>query len=114
MGDHKYFFNLSGHSTYQGNGWLRVGNKFLPMDLDGEPVLTPVLTRTPTSPFLVDNGELRAKTLGLSYRKSKNKDDKVEREFVAWGSVVPGVVAEGGGWIQVGNLFLPMTVHGRT
>mmetsp|Transcript_107777 Transcript_107777/g.286919 ORF Transcript_107777/g.286919 Transcript_107777/m.286919 type:complete len:651 (-) Transcript_107777:132-2084(-) len=57
--------------------------------------------------FLVDNSILNAKTRGLSFRFSKNSQDKDERAVALWGSEVVGV-DQRDGWLKVGDCFLPM------
>eukprot|EP00411_Alexandrium_monilatum_P043282 CAMPEP_0175484214 /NCGR_PEP_ID=MMETSP0095-20121207/79883_1 /TAXON_ID=311494 /ORGANISM="Alexandrium monilatum, Strain CCMP3105" /LENGTH=484 /DNA_ID=CAMNT_0016785937 /DNA_START=10 /DNA_END=1460 /DNA_ORIENTATION=+ len=63
-------------------------------------------------PFLVDNRQLHAQTMGVGYRDSKRQDSKSSDSASAtWGSVVMGV-DEGDGWLQVSGRFLPMMVGG--
>ncbi|CAK0856594.1 unnamed protein product [Prorocentrum cordatum] len=63
--------------------------------------------------YLVDNRALRASTQGLGYRKSKDLDDKDGEKLAEWFTTVEGV-EESGGWIRVGDRFLPLQLNGVT
>jgi len=61
--------------------------------------------------FMVDNRELKAKTVGLGYRlspKLTDLDTKANgfRNLAPWGSMVKGVPC-GPNWVKVGKRFLP-------
>mmetsp|Transcript_1978 Transcript_1978/g.6122 ORF Transcript_1978/g.6122 Transcript_1978/m.6122 type:complete len:188 (-) Transcript_1978:79-642(-) len=62
--------------------------------------------------YLVDNGELQADTRGLSYRFSEKLSDTDLRRVAHWGSAVFGE-RQDGGWIKVGNCYLPEELHGK-
>jgi len=67
----------------------------------------------PLSTFLVDNSELAAPTLGLSYRRSKSVNDSDGAILgPTWGTAVEGI-AHTDGWIQVGSHFLPTVLDGK-
>lgn len=61
--------------------------------------------------YVVDNTLLRATTVGLAYRHSKNVHDR-EHELLgpSWGSTVQGVVD--GNWLKVGDFYLPIELEG--
>ncbi|CAJ1405111.1 unnamed protein product, partial [Effrenium voratum] len=61
--------------------------------------------------FRVDNGFLRADSIGLGFRRSKCMQDLLPGAVAAWGSTVLGL-DEGDGWLRVGSKFLPMYVSG--
>jgi hypothetical protein len=62
--------------------------------------------------YLIDNSVLRAETSGLAFRLSKRVDDiDLETQGPVWGSDIDGVDC-GDGWLQVGDLYLPMALHG--
>eukprot|EP00930_Biecheleria_cincta_P082353 TRINITY_DN72105_c0_g1_i1.p1 TRINITY_DN72105_c0_g1~~TRINITY_DN72105_c0_g1_i1.p1 ORF type:complete len:381 (+),score=61.97 TRINITY_DN72105_c0_g1_i1:165-1307(+) len=57
--------------------------------------------------FVLDNSSLKADTIGLAYRRSKNHSDRDHTiPGLEWGSGVTGL-DEGDGWVQVGHYFLP-------
>lgn len=57
--------------------------------------------------FLLDNSSLKAGTIGLAYRRSKNRWDRDHTiPGLEWGATVTGL-DERDGWVQVGNHFLP-------
>lgn len=60
--------------------------------------------------YLVDNSRLGAETRGLQFRLSKRPDDR-DGSAAVWGSTVEGR-EEGGGWLRVGDRYLPMEVDG--
>jgi len=95
----------------EGDGWLRVGERYLPMEFGGTQVLMP----RERSEYLVDNSQLRTNMAGLAYRFSKRLEDTDPREVPAggppFGSTVTGVDL-GDGWLKVGDRFLPMEIHG--
>merc|ERR1712226_1653850 len=63
--------------------------------------------------WLVDNSELQACTAGVSYRRSKQFDDKVMDAVATWGSCVNGTDA-GDGWLQIQvQSRLEAIQHGR-
>jgi len=57
--------------------------------------------------FLVDNSKLNAKTRGLSFRFSKNHQDRDAESVAFWGMEVVGR-DEGDGWVSIGGCFLPL------
>lgn len=62
--------------------------------------------------YLVDNSFLRAETSGLAFRFSKRVDDvDLETPAPTWGSEIDGVDC-GDGWLKVGDMYLPMALHG--
>lgn len=61
---------------------------------------------------VVDNTLLRATTPGLGYRRSMRLEDTEEAQYAPWGSTVAGVNL-GNGWLQMGELYLPMSVNGK-
>lgn len=95
----------------EGDGWVRVGERYLPISINGTQVLTPKDSRD----YFVDNRELQTDCSGLAYRFSKRLDDMDPREGTAggpsFGSTVMGV-DQGDGWLRVGDRFLPMEVGG--
>eukprot|EP00927_Polykrikos_kofoidii_P002953 TRINITY_DN11174_c0_g1_i1.p1 TRINITY_DN11174_c0_g1~~TRINITY_DN11174_c0_g1_i1.p1 ORF type:complete len:1416 (+),score=263.14 TRINITY_DN11174_c0_g1_i1:217-4248(+) len=91
----------------RGDGWLKVGSRYLPMVVNGVTVLTPVL-------YVVDNSKLHAPTAGLVYRLTKNLEDHDVCATTAhpnWGSHIRGI-NEGDGWLRVADRYLPMSVNG--
>lgn len=62
--------------------------------------------------YLVDNSRLRADTMGLALRTSKNLQDTEWRiaQSARWGEVVVG--REEDDWLRVGDHYLPLTVEG--
>lgn len=97
--------------TDEGDGWLRVGNRYLPMAVNGVEVLTP----KDATEFIVDNRQLQSNAAGLAYRFSRNLEDKDLREGPVggppFGTIVLGVDM-GDGWVKVRNRFLPMEIDG--
>lgn len=95
----------------EGDGWVRVGERYLPIAING----TQVLTLKDSRLYFVDNRELQSDCSGLAYRFSKQIDDIDPREGAAggppFGSTVMGVDL-GDGWLRVGDRFLPMEVGG--
>jgi len=91
-----------------------------PLELDVPPCLFGTLDQCGTSAgllakstFLVDNSELAAPTLGLSYRRSKSVNDSDGAILgPTWGTAVEGI-AHTDGWIQVGSHFLPTVLDGK-
>mmetsp|Transcript_109302 Transcript_109302/g.296428 ORF Transcript_109302/g.296428 Transcript_109302/m.296428 type:complete len:488 (-) Transcript_109302:122-1585(-) len=65
------------------------------------------------STFVVDNSRWNATTKGLAYRTDRDLRAKADFDdaFAAWGSTVRGVEVEGG-WLQVGQWFLPLLLEG--
>jgi len=62
--------------------------------------------------FLVHNTELRADTVGLAFRKSKDPWDRDHSlPGPRWGTTVAGF-DEGDGWVKVGRHFLPLELGG--
>jgi len=106
-----------------GDGWLKVGQHFLPMTIGEERVVTlapqntaigqsDVHTAALPGRYLIANSALQAVTNGLGYRDSKDMADKSNNMAIEWGQVVEGV-DEGDGWLKVGQHFLPMTLEGE-
>jgi len=95
----------------EGDGWVRVGERYLPIEVNG----TQVLTLKGSKVYFVDNRELQSDCSGLAYRFSKRLDDVDPREGTAggppFGSTVLGVDL-GDGWLRVGDRYLPMEVGG--
>lgn len=96
------------------DGWVYVDRLgYLPKQINGKTVLKkqkPVIEQERT--YLVDNSQLQSKRDGLTYRRSKNLDDKDPEAFARYGSRVSGV-DEGDGWLRVGeHLYLPFQVKG--
>lgn len=87
-----------------GNGWIQVGEYFLPKRINGITVLTKDI-------YIADRRGLAAKTHGLAYRRSKREDDKLD-EILQWGSFTTGI-DEGDGWLRVGDKFLPFRLDGQ-
>jgi hypothetical protein len=90
-----------------GEDWVQVGERFLPVNLNGKEVLTA------TAQYVVHNGELQASSTGLGYRRSMKMTDKDGDKTAAWDSVVDGVMI-GSQWLQVGGHFLPVSLNGKT
>lgn len=66
-----------------------------------------------TQSFLVDNSKLRAPTMGLSYRLTKDFCDvDCSLKGPQWGSVVEGI-DQGDGWIRTSGHFLPTTIDDK-
>eukprot|EP00435_Cladocopium_sp_Y103_P038459 s563_g10.t1 len=61
--------------------------------------------------FRVDNGFLKADSMGLGFRRSKDMKDLLPNALAPWGSRVIGM-DEGDGWLRVGPGFLPFFVTG--
>jgi len=91
----------------QGDGWLKVGHRFLPMLVKGKPVLA-----CKEQTFLVDNSLLKQRGDGIRYRLSKDPEDKDGPPAAQWGEYVQGG-DEGDGWVRVGNRYLPAEVKGK-
>jgi len=95
----------------EGDGWLRVGSRYLPMAING----TPVLTLMDAREYVVDNSVLQSDAPGVAYRLSRNMDHKDPREGSLggppFGTIVTGVDL-GDGWLKVGERFLPMEIDG--
>ncbi|CAK9085061.1 unnamed protein product [Durusdinium trenchii] len=64
-----------------------------------------------TQSYRVDNGFLKAQSVGLGFRRSKDMKDLVPDTVVPWGSRIQGV-DEGDGWLRLGANYLPFFVHG--
>lgn len=90
----------------QGDGWLQVGDNYLPMIVYGVPVLKPNL-------YLVDNTQLRADTHGLHHRVAKDLEARHEHmESIAhWGTLVSG--EDHGAWVKSGEIYLPKHIDGK-
>jgi len=84
------------------NGWLRVRNKFLPMQVNGVQIML-------SQRFVVGNAAMKAINPGLAYYRSKDWKDRDE-EVAPWGSVVVGTLE--GPWLKVGEKFLPIVLNG--
>jgi len=63
--------------------------------------------------FIVDAADdLRALAVGITYRYSKDLEDKCgESEIAEWGSVLRGA-DRGDGWLRIGDRYLPMVAGG--
>jgi len=96
---------VSGSLTEDGK-WVRVGDRFLPVRLDGANVL---LRQTL---WEVDNSKLQDVTAGLAYRSSPSLDDKLGGDSVLWGDLVEGSPTPDGAWLQAGGKYLPMRLEG--
>lgn len=96
---------VSGMLTEDGK-WVRVGERFLPVRLDGANVL---LRQTL---WEVDNSELQDVSAGLAYRSSPSLDDKANGDPVLWGDLVEGSPTPDGAWLRVGGRYLPMRLEG--
>jgi ABC-type multidrug transport system ATPase subunit len=82
-------------------------------DIDVQAMTQPLPGQV-TSQWIVDNTSLKAETPGLGFRRVKDPAALVSTQtFVGatWGSVVDGVKTEDG-WLQVGQLYLPLEVRG--
>merc|ERR1712232_816677 len=73
----------------------KAGIEFLPMTLQGKKVLV----HEGGNKWRADNSELKSRTQGLVYRRSKRMDDKIADRRVAWGSLVEGTADDG--WLKV-------------
>jgi len=63
-------------------------------------------------PFLVDNSQLQAETLGLAFRSSKDPGAKTpDGSIVPWGETI-FAVDEQDGWLRVEKLYLPIALQG--
>jgi len=62
--------------------------------------------------WLVDDTDLQAPTLGLAFRRTPQRNDTIDGEWVNWGDTITGTLSEDGEWLQVGKLFLPMRLGG--
>eukprot|EP00929_Paragymnodinium_shiwhaense_P045860 TRINITY_DN23383_c0_g1_i1.p1 TRINITY_DN23383_c0_g1~~TRINITY_DN23383_c0_g1_i1.p1 ORF type:complete len:393 (-),score=94.44 TRINITY_DN23383_c0_g1_i1:132-1310(-) len=104
----------------EGDDWLRVGGLYLPMKINGTPVM--VLQgsslsqerprRDEEAAYVVDNSVLKSSKPGLTYRLSKDLDDKDDGNIAEFGSTVTGT-DEGDGWLKVENRYLPKTLGGK-
>merc|ERR1712070_636679 len=66
--------------------------------------------------YLVDNSLLQAETAGVTYRLSRNLDDRdmsATTGCVPWGSKITGFNV-GDGWFQVGDRYLPTHIGGMS
>lgn len=103
------------HGVEAGDGWLKVGSNFLPMQVDGKVVVT----RTSESIYLVDNSQLQADTKGIVYRLRKDLNAKLAPQgsnVARFNTYVTGI-EEDGSWLRVriGHQcrFLPITLDGK-
>lgn len=96
---------VSGMLTEDGK-WVRVGERFLPVQLNGANVL---LRQTL---WEVDNSELQDVSAGLAYRNSPSLDDKANGDPVLWGDLVEGSPTPDDAWLRVGAWYLPMRLGG--
>jgi len=88
-------------------GFLKVGNTWLPMHLNDKPVIKPG-----ASLYILDNSIFQAKTHGIHFRTEKIFDKRSDAKHIApWGSVVTGT-DEGDGWLRVHQHYLPMKMNG--
>ena len=63
--------------------------------------------------FVVDNSNLKASTVGIAFRLSKNVDHRDRTlEGPYWGDSVTGLDA-GDGWVRVGRRYLPRALSGQ-
>jgi len=63
--------------------------------------------------FIVDNSNLKALTVGIAFRFSKNVNHRDRStDGPHWGSTVTGV-DQGDGWVKVGLRFLPKMLDGQ-
>eukprot|EP00931_Biecheleriopsis_adriatica_P067308 TRINITY_DN4146_c0_g2_i1.p1 TRINITY_DN4146_c0_g2~~TRINITY_DN4146_c0_g2_i1.p1 ORF type:complete len:1311 (-),score=283.38 TRINITY_DN4146_c0_g2_i1:69-4001(-) len=67
--------------------------------------------------YLVDNCEFKGAVPGVSFRRSKDMNDKIPGDLARWGTIVSGRVEDG--WLKVSDLtagekFLPLKVNGAT
>merc|ERR1719253_2006171 len=97
---------LCGHD--EGAAWVRFDmpmvqvrsqKLFLPKKANG----ITVIVKDSTGNWRTTNAELRANTLGLSFRTSKNLTDKLD-ELVKWGKSFHGSDA-GNGWVECEAAF---------
>lgn len=64
--------------------------------------------------YLVDDSAVKSGARGVAYRRSKDIEDRCEdRACAEYDSIVFGV-EESGGWVRVGDRFLPLQVKGST
>jgi len=88
-------------------GWLRISECFLPLRLDGVPVLRPCGPGT----YMVDNSRLKSEGAGLSFRRSPSMEDKDGNACALWGCIVRGYPANKD-WLRIPECFLPMWLDG--
>eukprot|EP00929_Paragymnodinium_shiwhaense_P015035 TRINITY_DN123032_c0_g1_i1.p1 TRINITY_DN123032_c0_g1~~TRINITY_DN123032_c0_g1_i1.p1 ORF type:complete len:398 (-),score=70.78 TRINITY_DN123032_c0_g1_i1:107-1168(-) len=91
----------------EGDGWLKVGDLYLPSKIDGVRVLTPPPAGDARGSdrekvtYLVDNNGLHSEKAGIAFRASKNLSDVATTNgYAAYGSTVVGT-DEGDGWIRI-------------
>ncbi|CAK0879075.1 unnamed protein product [Prorocentrum cordatum] len=96
---------VSGVLTEEGE-WVRVGERFLPVRLDGASVLLPQTL------WEADNSRLQDVSAGLAFRSSPSLDDKAKGETVLWGDLVEGSPTPDGAWLQARGKYLPMRLGG--
>jgi len=63
--------------------------------------------------YVLDNKYAQSDSRGLSYRRSKDLEEKIDSQTdgALWGSIVLGC-DEGDGWLKVGHKYLPMIING--
>jgi len=91
----------------EGDGWIKVGNHFLPMEIQGMPVLTPKARKEYS---VVEGHPDMLGMAGLPYLRHKRHGEE-SKELAPWGSTVVGC-DEGDGWIKVGRYYLPKEIGG--
>lgn len=98
-----------------GDGWLRMVQRYLPMVLDGQSVLVPAANGDQEGPereYIVDGTSVDAELDGLYFCKRKDLSDRMP-EMVGWGELVMGQ-DQGDGWLYMKPRFLPMKLQGVT
>ncbi|CAK0830986.1 unnamed protein product [Prorocentrum cordatum] len=101
----------------EGDGWLRLMERYLPMVLDGQPALVPAangpdLEDGRDREYIVDNTSCDSQEAGLYFCRRKDLSDRMP-EMVRWGELVMGV-DQGDGWLYMKPRFLPMRLQGVT
>jgi hypothetical protein len=101
--------------------WLRVGDRYLPINVNGKTVLSlQSVSVDVSSPdenknedtYLVVQPQINSSHKGISYRWSKKLTDRDVGHHAPYNSTVKGT-DEGDGWIKVGDRYLPMQVDGK-
>jgi len=81
------------------------------VDSEAKAPLTEEL-RDQAADYLADNSKLKAKSVGIQHRASKNIDDMIN-DGTQWGSTVRGVDCHDG-WLQISErCFVPMFMEGH-
>eukprot|EP00929_Paragymnodinium_shiwhaense_P064966 TRINITY_DN32619_c0_g1_i1.p1 TRINITY_DN32619_c0_g1~~TRINITY_DN32619_c0_g1_i1.p1 ORF type:complete len:1601 (-),score=438.76 TRINITY_DN32619_c0_g1_i1:180-4982(-) len=110
-----------------GDGWLLVGKCYLPLKVDGKPILVAqpnwkdIYNGQPLNDmalgegeehYLVDNRKLKSKEAGIKCRLSKDLKNTGTDEAI-FGSIIKGR-RDGEGWVEVNKkCWLPMQEHGK-